>query len=359
MAKFKLKNFSAETLKKSERKVISFVAFLIAVGGILAFIFGGERVLEPLKRVPIHGLWVLALASLIENVLRIYRYRIFANALKLPVPWGRLVLYYVAGMALLPTPGKIGVVLRLWLLHLHHNIPYRRSSPLLVMDVLTDTIAMLALIAIGILSLGHVYGAALGLVLLTGLTVGIVIVLAAPKFSVAMLKLLYRLSGKRAPRFFAGIKRLLVLLGDLMGWRVLVGGALLSFLAWASFGFAMSYLIIAMGTPVDWNLGAFALSIGTILGVVSMAPAGVGGAEAGMTAILHHFGTPLGTAFIVTMLARLAIIWLPVAVGFIALPWALATPKKHMVTLAESNIEDIHPEQPQPKKAKAKKKAKR
>lgn len=343
MGKFKLKNFSAETLKKSERKVISFVALLIAIGGIIAFFVGGERVIEPLKRVPIHGLWVLAAASFIENVLRIYRYRIFSNALKLPVPWGRLVLYYVAGMALLPTPGKIGVVLRLWLLHLHHNIPYRRSSPLLVMDVLTDTIAMLALIAIGILSLGHVYGAALGLVILTGLTVGIVTVLAAPHHSVAILKLIYRLTGKRAPRFFAGIKRLLVLLGELMGWRVLLGGTLLSFIAWGSFGFAMSYLIMAMGTQVDWNLGGFALCVGTILGVVSMAPAGVGGAEAGMTAILHHFGAPLGTAFIVTMLARLAIIWLPVAVGFIALPWALATPKTPQVTLAEANIGDGKP----------------
>lgn len=357
MAKLKLKSFSAETLKKSERKVIGFVAFLVAVGGIIAFFVGGERIVEPLKRVPIHGLWVLALASLIENVLRIYRYRLFSDALKLPVPWHRLVLYYVAGMALLPTPGKIGVVLRLWLLHLHHNIPYRRSSPLLVMDVLTDTIAMLALIAIGILSLGHVYGAALGLLLLTGLTVGIVMVLAAPHHSVSLLKLLYRLTGKRAPRFFAGIKRLLVLLGELMGWRVLLGGALLSFIAWGSFGFAMSYLIMAMGTPVDWNLGAFALSIGTILGVVSMAPAGVGGAEAGMTAILHHFGAPLGTAFIVTMLARLAIIWIPVAVGFIALPWALATPKTHQVTLAEANIgEGTKPARKATKKAVKKKK---
>lgn len=326
----KLKSFNVENLRKYERKVVNTVALVIAVAGLLVFVFGGESFVKHLLRVPPHALMFLALASMVENVLRIYRYRFFSNALSLPVPWPRMVLYYVAGMALLPTPGKVGVLLRLWLLHEHHGIPYRRSTPLLVMDVLTDVLAMMTLIAIGIISLGHVEGHSmkmivLGMGILAALTAGVVVILSFPKLAERAIKGLYAACGKRAPRLFATLKTVLRLLHGLMGWRVLLICTLFSFVAWASFGFALSYLVISMGHPIDWNLGGFALCAGTILGFLTMAPAGIGGAELGMSQIFHAFGTPFSVAVIATVLGRLAVIWIPVAVGFLVLPWALSS----------------------------------
>lgn len=362
MAKLKNLNFNVENLRKYERKVVNTIVVVIAISGLIAAYFGGRTFWEHLLKVPPHALMFLALASLVENVLRIYRYRIFSHALDLPVPWPRLILYYVAGMALLPTPGKAGVLLRLWLLHEHHGIRYRRSAPLLVMDVLTDTIAMAVLIAIGVMSLGHIHGAGIGLFLLTALTVGVLIVLFAPAQAVKLLKGVYLLTGKRAPRLFASLKTMLRLLHKLMGWRVLAVCTMLSFVAWAGFGFALSYLIISMGHPVDWNLGGFALCAGTILGVITMAPAGVGGAEASMIGIFHAFGTPLGIAFIVTMLGRMAVIWIPVGVGFIALPWALASPDDKRPAylqredLDENDMPKKRPTRPAPTRAAAKSK---
>lgn len=325
MAKFS--NFNIDSLKRYERGVVKTVVIVMAVSGLLAVLLGGPQFLEHLKAVPPHAVVLLIVMSAIENAMRIYRYRIFSNALKLPVPWHRLMLYYIAGMALLPTPGKIGVALRLWLLRQHHGILYRRSAPLLAMDVLTDTLAMMILIAIGVMAMGgNIHGATLGLFILASIIGGVMFILLAPGYADNMVKLLYRLSGKRAPRTFATIKALLRLMHNMMSIKVLVLCTTISLVAWALFGFSLSYLMLSMGYPVSWHLGAFGLCSGTILGFVTMAPAGVGGAEASMTAIYHAAGVPLSVAFIIAMLGRMAALWIPVLIGFIALPIALRIP---------------------------------
>ncbi|MFZ2587775.1 MAG: lysylphosphatidylglycerol synthase transmembrane domain-containing protein [Alphaproteobacteria bacterium] len=322
----KLKQFNIESVARYKRVAVNTTVVVLACVVLGVALMGGRTFWEHVMAVPPMVLVVLAVASVHENWVRIYRYKIFSRALNLHVPWPRMVLYYVAGMALLPTPGKVGVVLRLWLLHHHHNIPYRRSAPLLMMDVMTDTLAMMVLIGVGMVSMGHVHSAALGLMILSGVMVGIFTVLALPKVAIRGIKLLYWMVGKRAPRLFATLMTLVMLLHKLMGWRVLISCTLLSLMAWAGFGFAISYSLMLMGFDVGWNLGGFALAVGTVLGVVSMAPAGVGGAEGTMWAILTGAGVASASAFIITMLARLMVIWIPVGVGFMALPWALQAP---------------------------------
>jgi uncharacterized protein (TIRG00374 family) len=77
---------------------------------------------------------------------------------------------------------------------------------------------------------------------------------------------------------------------------------------------------------VAWPAGPVALCASTILGFLSLMPGGMGGAEASLAGLLHLFGTPLGLALVATVLGRIAVLWLPVAVGFAVLPWALKGP---------------------------------
>lgn len=324
----KAKSFNIESLARYKRCAVNTMVLVVAVAVVGVAMVGGGSFWNHVAKVPVSVLVVLGLASLVENVLRIYRYKIFAHALELNVPWHRMVLYYVAGMALLPTPGKVGVVLRVWLLHHHHAIPYRRSMPLLVMDVVTDTLAMMVLVAIGIMSMGHVQGATLGLMLMGGILGALVVVLVFPKLARVCVKMLYWVLGKPKPRMFAGLNAMIRLLHDMMGPRILFTCTALSVMAWAGFGLALSYALMVMGYEPHWMLGGLAVSLSTVMGVASMMPAGVGGAEASMATIITHMGgVPWPTALILTVLVRTALIWIPVCIGFIALPWALQAPE--------------------------------
>ncbi|MCP5405261.1 MAG: flippase-like domain-containing protein [Pseudomonadaceae bacterium] len=323
----KRKNFNIDHIHRYKRIAVKTMVFMLAVV-IILFAWNGGDIWHHILKVPPAVLGLMLTASLVENTLRIYRYKIFAEELELPVPWRWMIVYYVAGMALLPTPGKVGVTLRLWLLNYHHHIPYRHSAPLLVMDVVTDTIAMMLLIGLGIAAMGHANGTMLGLVAMSGLLAAVFVILTLPKLARSGVKLLYRLTGKRWPRLFAGINALIHFLHVMMGWRVLLLCTLLSFVAWAGFGLALSGSLLLMGYDAHWLLGGFAVSLSTVLGVVSMAPAGVGGAEASLAAIIVKASqVPWETALILTLLVRTALIWIPVLIGFLTLPWALNGPE--------------------------------
>ena len=323
----KVKHFNIEQLARYKRMAINTMILVVAFVLVAIALWGGDSFIDHVQQVPPKVLVVLMLASLVENVLRIYRYKIFAKVLKLNVPWPRMVLYYVAGMALLPTPGKVGVVLRLWLLHHHHGILYRRSAPLLIMDLVTDTLAMMLLIVLGIMGMGHVKGAVLGLLLMGGVMGALVVILVFPKLALMGVKMMYRVTGHHKARLFAGLQALVRLLHRTMSLRVLAIRTSFSFVAWGGFGLALSYAMMAMGYDPHWLLGGFAVSLSTVMGVASMMPAGVGGAEASMAGVIVHMGgVPWATALILTVLVRTALIWIPVIIGFIALPWALQAP---------------------------------
>jgi uncharacterized protein (TIRG00374 family) len=160
-----------------------------------------------------------------------------------------------------------------------------------------------------------------------GIMGALVVILAFPRVARGCVKVLYRTFGKAKPRLFASINAIIRLLHSMMGWRVMLSCTALSLVAWGSFGFVLSYALLMMGYNPHWLLGGFAVSLSTVMGVVSMMPAGVGGAEASMATIITHMGgVPWQTALILTMLVRTAIIWIPVLIGFIALPWALKAP---------------------------------
>ncbi len=319
----KLKGFNVERLRRYERFAIRTVLIVAALGCLAAFVFGGESFVEALARVPLGALVALTLAGVHENIVRIYRYKPFMAALNIRVPWSKMVLYYVAGMAFLPTPGKIGVLARPWLLHYHHGVPFRRGMPLIIMDTITDLLAMMALIALGVFTLGKVKGAMFSLTVLGGMLGAIILVFAWPSMMIYLIKTLYRAFGKRGKRFFATIITMVKLIHTVMGWRVLVGCTLLSFFAWLGFGLGISYVLRDMGYMVDWNVGNLALSVGTVVGILSLLPAGAGGAEASMAGIIYMFNVPWADALVVTLIARLFTTWLPVLAGFIALPFAL------------------------------------
>ena len=69
---------------------------------------GGSQAWAAAQRVPLALLPVLLALSLVNYAMRGLRWLIFSRALHLGVPPGANLLYYVAGFAMTPTPGKAG-----------------------------------------------------------------------------------------------------------------------------------------------------------------------------------------------------------------------------------------------------------
>lgn len=320
--------FDLSLLKRAERWIFALVGITVLVTLVATFLTTKQSLLDHLYNFPYAAVWWLVAATVVESLLRFWRYHTAARALGLYVPFWRMMYYYTVGYALIPTPGKVGTAIRLWLLKINHNLPYTRTAPLLAMDLVSDSIALCALAALGLAILDNPTLQSLGWLVGGALLVGLVATLLAPQLLQGVLGQLYVLGGRRKPRLFARLRQLIRQTSKVLGWRILGVTTAQSLVGWALVGLAIGHLLTALGSPMGMAEGAVTISLGTMGGFLTMMPAGVGGAEAAMGFLLSSFGAPLATVVLAVAIIRLVVLWLTVLIGLALLPFALRSETK-------------------------------
>jgi uncharacterized membrane protein YbhN (UPF0104 family) len=130
------------------RTLATLALFLLACGVALWLARDSDAAAAAALLSPATVLACLAL-SFCNYLLRGLRWVVLGRAFGVAAPAGRQLLYFFAGFALTVTPGKVGEVVRLWLLHRHHGVPYTRSMPLLAGDRVLDMVAICLLALAG------------------------------------------------------------------------------------------------------------------------------------------------------------------------------------------------------------------
>lgn len=326
-----LPTFSPALIKKAEKWILILIGLTVAVTVGITLLASGRSLTDHITAIPMHAVWWLVAATVAESLLRFWRYHVAMKALGITsVPWYRLMYYYTVGYALIPTPGKVGTAIRLWLLRQYHGLPYHRTAPLLVMDLLSDTIAMCSLASLCLLLLEESPRLnMLGWLLSGGILFILLITVIAPRLLETSVKIAYWLTGRSRPRTFARILTLVRTMAHVLGLKVLLTTTALSFVGWALIGIAIGYLATQSGTPsFGAAAGTLAIALSTMGGFVTMMPAGVGGAEVTMAGIFTMFGVPLAQAVLLTAIVRLIVLWSTVLLGLALLPIAIRNAPK-------------------------------
>jgi uncharacterized protein (TIRG00374 family) len=295
------------------------VGFVAIVAG-LSLYAGLDQVLAHLRAVDARLLLVMLGLSLLNYLLRAWRWQRFGDGLGVGVPWGRNLIYFFAGFALTATPGKAGEGLRLWLLERCHGYAYERTTPMFVGDRLSDMVAILLLCLAGVgafTAYADLTAVAAVLLLLACLP------LMRPKILLWATNLLFGAFGRRAPRLFARIRVAIRDTARLFTFRLFGLGLVAALIGWFAEAMAFHQLLVQLGAPITIQQAMFVFTFAMISGTVAMLPGGLGGTEAVMLALLGALGVDLQVAVTATALIRLTTLWFAVGLGFVALPFAL------------------------------------
>ena len=273
-------------------------------------------------------LWALLL-SLVGYGLRVIKWEIYLRTLDIRVPFLASTLCFFAGMVMSISPGKVGEVLKSFLLRQAYEVPVARSAPIVVAERLTDLMALLLLASLGVATSGYGWG-----VLIAGSLLVASMVLV---FSWAPLGRRVIAWSTRVPFISAIAPRLeeaRVAIQALMRPWVMLSSLSLSLVAWG---------LEALGTWMIFDgLSAVAISLGeatfvyafsTVAGALTMLPGGLIATEGSMIALLElTLGVAPGgeAATAATLLVRFATLWFGVALGAVAL-WAFGRLSKHKV----------------------------
>ncbi|MGB9738831.1 MAG: TIGR00374 family protein [Chloroflexus aggregans] len=229
-------------------------------------------------------------------------------------------LIFTAGLVMSVTPGKMGEVLKSFLLRQRNGTPISRSAPIVLAERLTDGIAMLLLMGLGL----TLYPPARPLfVVLVVLTVAGVIVVQRQSLALAIIRLVAHLPFGRwiAPR----LETIYTTTAQLLDWRILLVSTLLSVISWGFECLAFFFVLMGVGSEPSWLLllqATFIFAASTLLGLVSFLPGGLGASEVSSVGLLLALvGVSASAATTATIVIRFCTLWFGVLLGMIALAW--------------------------------------
>jgi glycosyltransferase 2 family protein len=260
---------------------------------------------------------ILAL-TLFNYFWRFMKWQYYLGRLNIQVPWFKSLIIFLSGLSMAITPGKIGELLKSYLLKTSTDVPISRSSPIIVAERLTDGIAMICLAMLGLILYRSGWEVLLTLFLLGMIAV---LIIQNRRLSLALLGL-----GERMPL----ISRVAHLLHNfyessysLLQWRPLLLAVLIGLVSWTGECAALFFVYVGLGIPVSGDLfikSMFILAISSLIGSVSGLPGGLGTADGSMLGLTHLLITSSkAVAGAATLLIRLCTLWFGLGIGIIAL----------------------------------------
>lgn len=294
--------------------------------------------------------WTFAAAlglALANYALRYVRWMLYLRNRSLDVPHRTSVLIFASGFALSVTPGKVGELIKSYLLRAIQAVPIARSAPIVVAERVTDLIALLllGLIGVALYGIAGTTVAAGGALVLAGL-----VVLAWPALSHRLIDV--ATGPRRLARYRPRLREVYEGLAALVRPWPLTWATVIGAVAWLAecVGFA---LIVSgfPGTHVPLALAMLIYATTTVAGALSFLPGGLIVTDAGMTWLLQSVrGADQATAAAATILTRLATLWFAVVIGLIALAvlrrYAPAAARALDGDLAAEPIDRIEPVAP-------------
>lgn len=288
------------------------------VGYGLAGIWSQGAALGPLLVKTSGSITMGLLLVLFGYAIRFGRWRLLMKRLGQYPPLLLDARIWMASYAFTATPGKAGEAVRSLLLKQRCETPVAPSLAALLVERLTDGLAVLLLLLLNLSQWTRGQQVQLLPLALMGLTgAGLLLYKCHQILQPRLKPLLCRLLPQSAQEGSHYLTQLLSL-GPLMQATVL------GVLAWSMEGISLGLLLKALGQPgISWSSTIIAHTAAGLAGALSLLPGGLGSTEAGTVGLLALQGVPLAIATPATLLIRLMTLWFATGLGLICmlLPW--------------------------------------
>lgn len=258
---------------------------------------------------------LIFLLTLTSYAIRFGNWQFYLHSLGINLPnryhsW----LIFISGFSLTITPGKLGEVIRSYLLKEAYQVPISKTGSLVLVDRLTDLLALVFIAGIG--AMHYQYGGQVLFIVLLAIS-SLIIIITWRSLAEKIIRALgrFRFINKRLDKAFNLYQSSYELLIPKRLFIIL----LISIAAWSleAVGFFLTFKALGLESNIftAWFIYAFS----TILGAVSMLPGGLGMAEGTMTALLVLANLGKATATAATLIIRAATLWFSVILGSISL----------------------------------------
>lgn len=335
--------------RKMRTGIVFSLVLAFAVMTAIALYGDGPRMVTALAHFRWQYLPLILGFTCFNYIWRFIKWQYYLRRLNIQIRQWKSFWIFISGLSMAITPGKVGELLKSYLLKRSTGAAMSRTSPVIVAERLTDGIAMLGLAATGLVL--YRFGWELLLVLLVSGLAGIALI---QNRSLA-LKLLH--SGERLPvisRIAHLIRAFYESAYTLLRWGPLLFAVLIGLISWSGECVALFFVFVGLGVPPTLDLfvkATFILAVSSLVGSASGLPGGLGTADGsmlGLTRLLISPSATLGGA--ATLLIRLCTLWFGLGLGLIALLIVRSTEGTNLFTERGDGWEEHKSQEPAPER---------
>lgn len=300
-------------LEKLKQKTLISIAFAGILYLVITIYFDYERILQSFGNFNLLLIPFLLLLSLLNYFARYFKWNYYLRLLKINVGNKTSLLVFMSGLLMSVTPGKLGELLKAYLLKTVNGTPVTVTAPIIFAERATDFLSLTILALIG--AYAYDYGTNAALIITMIIIIGIVI-LTNKKLFELIIKFISRVKFIR--RKSEGIKQLYDSTYNLLRIKPLITAVIISVFSWGfeCFGYYLVINNFNKSIGVVWSF--FSYSFSTIVGAVSMLPGGLGVTEGSFLLMLTSAGLSANDAAATTFITRVATLWFAVLIGVIA-----------------------------------------
>jgi uncharacterized membrane protein YbhN (UPF0104 family) len=298
--------------KNAIRKAIAILVILFLVYGLAGLYAAHDSVLQAVKNVPWKILPQIIGLVMLGWLLRALRWHYYTRVIGWKISLPHNLHAFFAGSALTATPGKAGELLKSSLLQTIYPVSITDGAGLLLVERLTDLLAVI-LLAVGgfnLLPTGKTYFILCCLSIIAG-----VVLLSCKPLCALMLNPLTQL--KFIGPIALKVEKLLIASRQVLAPAPLLIGLGIALVAWSCEALALFQLFTACHIAISLTAAGCLFGASTLVGALSFLPGGIGSFEAVMLLMLTHLGTPAKLAMPPIILFRVLTLWLACLVGVV------------------------------------------
>lgn len=261
---------------------------------------------------------VVLFFSFTNYIFRFVKWQYYLKELDIKLSVKRSFIIFLASFIMSVTPGKMGEVLKSYLLKEENGTEISKSLPIVLAERITDFISMVLLAIVG----AFVFNYGQEIIIIIGLIfIGIVIILSYRVVSIEIINSISKIGflKKYANNFLTAYESTY----KLIRLKPLIIATVISIFAW--FCECIGFYIVLKGfvdaTTIDINIliSTFVYAFSTLVGAVAMMPGGLGATEASLTGLLVLLNIPKDISAASTIIIRVATLWFAVIIGIIFL----------------------------------------
>lgn len=224
------------------------------------------------------------------------------------------ILFFTSALAMTVTPGKVGELLKSYLLKAKFNIPISQTAPLIMTERLTDGISMIVLASFGVLI--YNYGKGILFFVISFMLI-IIYLVQSPKIINKLINLLGKI--KILKKNLESFKIFYQNTYTLFKIKPLLFAIIIGIISWSFEGIIIFLTLKAMDIKISLLASVFIVSFSSIVGAISMLPGGLLAVEGSIFGLLLLMKIPKDIATVTTIITRFSTLWLGVLIGIIAL----------------------------------------